>query len=752
MAMASVDPYSPCPCGSGQKFKWCCQKVEAYADRAQRLVDSGQYEMALKPLDEGLAKVPGNVWLLTRKALIHLHLNQVDAGRGALKGLLEKHPGHVGGSIMMTRLVLETEGPTAGAAQFQQALSSCPPESRSGLAHLANFAGMFLAQAGFPAAGLKHIELGAQLSAESSEKSGSPMRLVASSTSVTVWEKNPYQLWAPPANVSDQFRDSFEQALEWSDQGLWSAAASGFELLSGGSYAGAVADRNRGLCCLWLADHVAAVAALRRYIARNKPTPDAIDLECLCQTIEPILNQDLVELVQLSWPIRNRESLVTALRGDKTLDEGPSRHVVSNDPKSAEATRFYVLDRPRITAGTGLTRQDIPAIEAEVLITTDTVVLEAFDDGRLDRLIDRFTARAGSTIPPAHPRTKVVGIEARQDLALSWRARVPAELSAQEDEQLRREHVGFALVEVWPKTVHPALKGRTPLQAAKAGDSETALRAAVLVLERDDTYRFQADHWNQLRQKLQLRPEPVIDLDRTDIEQVHLARLFLIPLERLDDEELLTLYQRCRDWYVRGEMNRVARFLIAERPKALERINVPATTIYGDLALEAAAAGDRAAAESWLVRGRESDRPDQKLAYALAWELLGLHIQIIFDTPEVWVPSLALILERARGDREATNFVLLRLIDLGLVKPVPDPYHPDQMALDTRVLEYYLSQFGPRVTTATGELGVAASRGSIWIPGAAAGGGKGTGSSIWTPGSTSPPSAGGKPMLIVPGQ
>ena len=67
--MAGVDPYSPCPCGSGQKFKWCCHKVEAYAERAQRLFESGQVEAAIEALDEGLRKEPGNAWLLTRKAL-----------------------------------------------------------------------------------------------------------------------------------------------------------------------------------------------------------------------------------------------------------------------------------------------------------------------------------------------------------------------------------------------------------------------------------------------------------------------------------------------------------------------------------------------------------------------------------------------------------------------------------------------------------------------------------------------------------
>ena len=95
--MALVDPYAPCHCGSGQKYKWCCQSVEAYVERSQRLLDNGQYELALNPLVEGLAKVPDNVSLLLRKALVQLHLNQTEAGAETLRFLLQKHPGHLGG-------------------------------------------------------------------------------------------------------------------------------------------------------------------------------------------------------------------------------------------------------------------------------------------------------------------------------------------------------------------------------------------------------------------------------------------------------------------------------------------------------------------------------------------------------------------------------------------------------------------------------------------------------------------------------
>ena len=47
-------------------------------------MENGQYEAAIKPLAEGLAKYPDNPWLLTRKALIEVHLKQFDAAKESL--------------------------------------------------------------------------------------------------------------------------------------------------------------------------------------------------------------------------------------------------------------------------------------------------------------------------------------------------------------------------------------------------------------------------------------------------------------------------------------------------------------------------------------------------------------------------------------------------------------------------------------------------------------------------------------------
>jgi len=745
--MALVDPYSLCPCGSGQKYKWCCQKVEAYAERAQRLVENGQYESALQPLEEGLAKVPGNPWLLTRKALVQLQLNQIDAGKLTLRALLQNHPANLAGSILLTRLVLETEGPTAGVAQFQQCLSANRARGRGPLGSLASMIGRALAQAGLCAAALAHLELADRLGDEEQKQNSSLIQSLKANPGFSPWEKNPYRLWPAPDHASPPFRESFERALSWASEGLWSSAASAFELLAAGTGSGTVADRNRGLCCLWLADHEGAVAALRRYIARSGPTLDAIDLETLCQKIEVRPPRDQVEFVHLSWPIRNREGLLAALRGSKILHEGPDRSLDPDDPKSPEMARFFLLDRPVIEPRTGLTRLEIPMILGEVLIGPDTVFLETYDDGRLDRLVDQFTATAGTNIPPAHPRTKIIGKEQRHLLALSWRWQVPEGISEEEADRLHCEQSAYLISAVWPETRHPALRWRTPLEAVKAGDCETPLRAAVRLLQESPEARVDLVDWDQLRAKLKLSAEPAVDPDRVEIDQLHLSRLALVAVEQLDDDRILALYRRAREWGIRPVANRVAR-LIDARPTLLVKGGIEATTLYGELALDAAGRNDRSQAIFWIARGRESEPPLTRSAHALIWELIELQVQMALETPEVWVKSLAVLLDRYRGNQEATSALFLRLISLGLVQLVADPNRPDQLGLDTRILDSYLNRFGPRVTTASGQLGVAASQGEIWTP--EAGGGS---TSIWTPGSAPPlPSAGGKAKIIVTGQ
>src|ERR1700752_573715 len=102
--MSLVESYAPCPCGSGEKYKWCCQKVEAYAIRVQRLCDNGQLQAALEALDEGLGKEPDSPLLHVRKAELLTKEENPDEARELLRDLLRKQPEHRGAQLLLLSL------------------------------------------------------------------------------------------------------------------------------------------------------------------------------------------------------------------------------------------------------------------------------------------------------------------------------------------------------------------------------------------------------------------------------------------------------------------------------------------------------------------------------------------------------------------------------------------------------------------------------------------------------------------------
>ena len=135
--MALVDPYSPCPCGSDKKFKWCCQKAEPYVEKSNRLAENGQYDAAISVLDEGLAKDPDNPWLLLRKAFLLVAAEARGGQQAVVDACSRKQPDHLGAAVLQTRFALANEGPVAAAAELAAALSTTPShEARAGLARV----------------------------------------------------------------------------------------------------------------------------------------------------------------------------------------------------------------------------------------------------------------------------------------------------------------------------------------------------------------------------------------------------------------------------------------------------------------------------------------------------------------------------------------------------------------------------------------------------------------------------------------
>jgi hypothetical protein len=533
--------------------------------------------------------------------------------------------------------------------------------------------------------------------------------------------------------------------MGWARDGLWDSAAAAFELLSADRAAGHAADHNLGLCRLWLGDDGAAVAALRRWIAREGPTTRAVDLEIVCKLIDESTGKEPIEEVQLTWPLRDRSALSRILEREATIVEGEKRHVDPQDEESPEVACFHWLDRPRIEARAGLARQEIPLIQANVLVGPDTVVLEAHDDGRLNGLIDRFAALAGRSVAPAHPRTQVIGQIDRTEHAMSWHWYLPADLPAREQRRLAREQIAHLMTTVWPETPLKQLGGRSPVQAGRDGNSEVPLRATVLILEFTGDRLGDEVDWTRLRTRLSICPEPPIDSETVDIDRIPLGRLALIPLPRLDDDRLLKVYLRAHEWGLVDLLLRATHEIIG-RPHLSTSSKLDERTLYADLAIESTEQRDRAGALEWVRRGRAAQDLARRADDTVFWDMMEVQTRASFDPLDDWVPELAMVLERYREHEQASMTVTARLIQMGLVHLVSPPDRPGEVMLDTRVLQQLLSLYGPKLSTSSGYLGVSATRGEIWTPQSAA-----KGSTIWTPGSDRAAAKSGEKRLNLPG-
>ncbi|MGE3822287.1 MAG: tetratricopeptide repeat protein, partial [Isosphaeraceae bacterium] len=214
------------------------------------------------------------------------------------------------------------------------------------------------------------------------------------------------------------------------------------------------------------------------------------------------------------------------------------------------------------------------------------------------------------------------------------------------------------------------------------------------------------------------------------------------------DEKLAALFHRAHRTQSRIALKNAALALI-QRPEAIERLGLLSLTIYTDLATLASRAGNHQEALDWIRRGRQADPQRLRAVTTPQWDMVELRLRSLSEEPEDWVPELAAIMDRYQENAGATQLLLANLVDMGLIEVSPKPDKPDEMLFDTRPLQALLSRYGPKVTTASGRLGVSATNPEIWTPAASTGGSTG----IWTPGGANDRGTeGGERKLIVPGR
>ena len=132
----TIDLYAPCPCGSGKKFKWCCQPISVEIGKAFRLDSDGQHDAALRIMDELTTVHAANPEVWGRKAQVLFQNGRLDEAENALQKALEINP-HYPFGYLLRGMFRQQEGELAGALLlFRKAAELYDPEAKDILAEV----------------------------------------------------------------------------------------------------------------------------------------------------------------------------------------------------------------------------------------------------------------------------------------------------------------------------------------------------------------------------------------------------------------------------------------------------------------------------------------------------------------------------------------------------------------------------------------------------------------------------------------
>ncbi len=110
----AIDPYASCPCGSGKKFKWCCQPIHAEIEQAFAQHNAGQFDAAMTSMAAAVAANEGNPEVWGRQAQLLALNGKLEEAEKSLDKAFALNPNYAFGYLLRGQYRLN-EGEIIGA-------------------------------------------------------------------------------------------------------------------------------------------------------------------------------------------------------------------------------------------------------------------------------------------------------------------------------------------------------------------------------------------------------------------------------------------------------------------------------------------------------------------------------------------------------------------------------------------------------------------------------------------------------------
>lgn len=658
----SVDPYALCPCGSGKKLKFCCSDLAGEIEKIHKMVEGDQPRAALQHVEQALKKNPGRPSLLDLKAMLELTLHKFDDAEQTVAELLKQDPNNPAAHAQQAILKCAQGDGAAGVEPLQRALVLIQDNMPRRVLEAIGAVGHTLLVEGNVVAARAHLWLYQGVAGREDTRALELLTRLNQVAGLPLLLRDHLYMRTAPDGHPGEDDHNYAQAL--AARGQWGPASVVFDKLCVEYPDMASFHYNRALVHGWLGEQDVFAAALRDFAERDVPQEDAVEAVAISQLIDPNVQDEMLDIVRLTYPILDEEELVAR------LSKAPSVVTIEQDLSSigeegqpAPRAGYYLLDRPLPDSGADLTRETAPLIIATLLRfgrqtnRSERLEVSLVRDARFDKVRDALAQLADGVIGVAEE--EVVDQTDAVQQALRWNWHFPTDTPPQLRRQLTSEESARVILEDWPEIPSAVLDGKTPSQAAQDPAMQTRLLAAVLTFEQGAQAFRNADTFVQLREKLGLPALQPIDPESVDVDQIPLGRVPRLDVSKVADDDLQKLYQRAVISNVAPALAHLADEVV-RRPELEGRVKFEEAyrrliTLQSDTS------------ESMKHLQRAKDWTRSRGASTAPWDLLELEMHIVDGESEQANATLARIRDEHMNEPGVAEHLYELFYELGAI-------------------------------------------------------------------------------------
>jgi tetratricopeptide (TPR) repeat protein len=556
-----INAYDPCPCGSGKKFKWCCQPFYGDIERAFAAHANGQHDTALKILKELTEQHGANPEVWGKYAELLWENQREEEAEAALRKAMEVNPHYAFGHFLQG-MFRHSEGENRGALLlYRKAANACDPESKALLAEIYSSIGQCELLSRNLLAARAAWEIALRLAPDAEELHERFEAYFGAQPLYPPLVARAHALMSLPADAPRPRQEAWREALASCRSGRLSDAAAAFEKLASDDAGNAAAWYNLGLIRAWLGENTKALQAFDAYVTLEANEDAAAEAWALSEVLRfgvGLEEQSDYTEHHAVYQIRDPQALGAVLSRETRLIN------VTQDEETGVVQAAF-LDRAVPAAHENLALFELPRVAARLMILGPQFRLFHGDAAMLDKARAYLEEKCAAALGPPQLETMPMAFSSLVQSFLG--VRVPQGVAEEKGKRLVISSIEQHFEEDWLHRPLRSLSGVKPIDAAGAGQLRKKVLGVVRFLE-DMTPPSFPYSFDRLRHKLGLTmmgpgPSAAAAQGEVDYGSMSAAELADVKLAGLGEAALRRAFQAALRLDARELAGRFAESLLA---------------------------------------------------------------------------------------------------------------------------------------------------------------------------------------------